>query len=320
MIKKVLVGIAVFLLLCVGGGAAFVSFGLPDVSEAPDIKIERTGERVKQGRYLAQHVTVCMDCHSTRNPNLFSQPIDTSLLGGGYMKPFKVEGTGRFYASNLTPYNLKDWTDGELYRAITSGVDKNGDPLFPIMPYQHYATMDREDIYSIIAYLRTLEPVQQDVPDSQVEFPMNLIMKTIPQDPTPKPKPAKTDTIAYGKYLVNAASCSSCHTPKDAQGQPLPGMNFAGGFEFPMPTGGVAHSANITPDKETGIGNWTEEKFVARFRSYQDGIYRVKENEFNTEMPWSAYANMREDDLKAIYAYLQTISPVVNKIEKFTSN
>ena len=98
-------------------------------------------------------------------------------------------------------------------------------------------------------------------------------------------------------------------------------MEFAGGFEFPLPTGGIVRSANITPDKETGIGNWTETDFVNRFKTYADTAYKPKTisaGEFNTMMPWTMYCTMNPEDLKAIYAWLRTVKPVNNRVVKFT--
>lgn len=313
MFKKVVLGVLGFIIFVLAAGVLYFSFFLPDVSEPSDLSIEMTDKRVQRGSYLANHVAVCMTCHSHRQHNIFSQPIDPAFPGAGQTKPFVEQGAGMFYPDNLTPYNLGSWSDGEIYRAITAGVGKNGEALFPIMPYQHYATASREDIYAIIAYLRTLQPIEQDVPESEIEFPLNLIVKTIPADPDPHAVPDENAKVAYGKYLVNIASCSSCHTPKDSQGRPLPGMDFAGGFEFDMPTGGVVRSANITPDEETGISKWSEEAFVNRFKSYKNdttAIHPVKHNEFNTEMPWRAYSGMNEKDMEAIYAYLQTLEPV----------
>jgi hypothetical protein len=105
-------------------------------------------------------------------------------------------------------------------------------------------------------------------------------------------------------------------------GQYIEGMGFAGGFEFPLETGGVCRSSNITPDPETGIGNWTKEAFIAKFKSFQDSIFtphKIKEGQLNTEMPWTYYADMREEDLGAIYDYLMSLEPISHKVEKFTA-
>lgn len=97
-------------------------------------------------------------------------------------------------------------------------------------------------------------------------------------------------------------------------------MELAGGFEFPMPHGGTARSANITPDKETGIGKWTEEAFVQRFKLYSDSaLIPVNKGEFNTVMPWTMFSTMKTEDIKAIYAYLKTVKPIKNKVVKFSN-
>lgn len=80
--------------------------------------------------------------------------------------------------------------------------------------------------------------------------------------------PAASDRVAYGEYMTNAAVCTECHTPIDDQGQPLPGREFAGGFEMKLPGGGVVRTANITPDADTGIGTWTEQQFVDKFKAF----------------------------------------------------
>ena len=153
------------------------------------------------------------------------------------------------------------------------------------------------------------------VPESKPDFPMNFIINTLPEEPHYSKIPSKSDAIAYGKHLFNAASCADCHSKQD-KGKPIEGMELAGGFEFPMVTGGIA----ITQDKETGIGKWTETDFVKRFKSYTDSTYvpnKITKGNFNTVMPWTMYGGMKEEDLKAIYAYLKTIKPIHNNVEKF---
>ena len=135
----------------------YVKVALPDVGEAPDLKVELTPERIARGKYLANHVTICIDCHSPRDWTKFSGPLDTTKIGtGGEKFDHNVGFPGEVYVPNITPYNLKHWTDGEIFRAITTGVKKDGSAIFPIMPYKAYGKMDKEDIYAIIAYIRTL--------------------------------------------------------------------------------------------------------------------------------------------------------------------
>jgi hypothetical protein len=298
----------------------YVKLGLPNVQEAQDLRIEYTQERIERGKYLANSVMICMDCHSQRDYSKFAAPMKPGTFGaGGELFGTEMGFPGNFYSPNLTPYHLKEWTDGELFRAITAGVSKDGRALFPIMPYPNYAQVDKEDIYSVIAYIRTLDPVANDVPPSEAAFPMNFIINTIPKDPTFGTLPDKKDMIAYGKYLVTSASCGDCHTRQE-KGEPVEGMYLAGGMEFPLPNKTILRSANITPDTETGIGKLTEEEFLSKFTAYRDSTFvpkEVKAGEFNTLMPWIFYSRMKDEDLKAIYAYLKSVPPVRNNVEKF---
>ncbi len=316
IIFNFLLGIGVLL----AGGLVYLKFVLPQAEAAPYLKISEDPERIQRGQYLANNVAVCMDCHSERNWNLFSGPLVEGSLGKGgeYFGP-EFGFPGQFYARNLTPSNLANWTDGEIFRAITTGVNRDGKALFPVMPYPNYRKMDKEDIYDIIAYLRSLPPIEAKVPPSKAHFPMNFIINTIPAKPDFTIKPERSDKVAYGSYLVNTASCIDCHT-QVKRGQLIPELAFSGGREFPMPFG-IVRSPNITPDNETGIGAWDEDYFVARFKAYShpESAYAVAENEFNTIMPWTMYAGMEEEDLRAIYAYLSTLPPIKNEVVRITA-
>lgn len=320
--KKILLISVTLIFVAIAGLITYVKTMLPDVGPPEDIKVEITPARLERGAYLANSVTVCMDCHSTRDWNLFSGPLVSGTLGkGGEEFNQKFGFPGQFYARNITPYGLKDWTDGEILRAISSGVNKHGKALFPVMPHPAYGKLDKEDLMSIIAYVRSLQPIENDVPDSKPDFPMNFIINTIPKKAEYSTIPSSSDQVAYGKYLFTAAACTECHT-KQEKGTPVAGMEMAGGFEFPLFTGGIVRSANITPDQETGIGRWNEQTFVNRFKMYADTSYKpnvIGQGDFNTVMPWIMYSNMKEEDLKAIYAYLKTIPAVKNKVTKFSA-
>ena len=319
-ILGIVVGVAVVGLLCV---MAYVKFALPNVDAASDMKIEPTPARVKRGEYLANHVTVCMDCHSTRDFSLFSGPVVAGTLGkGGELFDQRMGFPGSFTSKNITPAGIGNWTDGEIYRAITTGVSRDGHAFFPVMPYPYYSSMDDEDAKSIVAYLRTLPAIDNKPADSKADFPFNFILNTIPKNAQPGKRPAETDLVATGKYLVHIAGCAECHTPAE-NGQIIAEKMFSGGREFPMPTGTVI-TPNITPDKETGIGSWTKESFVARFRAYADSSYKphkVAAGEFQTMMPWTMYGGMEPKDLEAMYAYFMSLKPVKNAIPaKFKAN
>ncbi len=302
-----------------GIGLIYFLSAFPKVGPATNMRVTATPELIARGKYLANHVNVCIDCHSTRDFNYYSGPIVPGTEGQGGAE--FVETIGTLRAPNITPSALGNWTDGEIARAITSGVNKNGEALFPMMPYPIYNHLAQEDLEALVAYLRTLPPIKNEVPRSQINFPLNLIMRTIPQPYNPQPRPLTSDTMAYGKYLSTVAGCNFCHTKTDDRGQPLPGMDFAGGMEFKDPKLGTMRSVNITPDEDTGIGAWDRAYFIGRFKEYADSTssrLRVEKGEANTIMPWTMYSGMTEEDLSAIYSYLRTVKPVRNEVERFS--
>ncbi|WP_126973949.1 c-type cytochrome [Gynurincola endophyticus] len=308
-------------LVAVFSTAAYLKFYLPDIAKSPEITVEQTIERVERGRYLANHITVCMDCHSTRDWSKFAGPLAGNFGGGGERFDQEMGFPGTIYSPNITPYNLADWTDGELYRTITTGVNREGKALFPVMPYHDYGKMDKEDIYSIIAYIRTLESVETTNPERELDFPVSLLVNTMPVEAEHRTKPAESDRLNYGQYLVSASGCVHCHSQRD-KGATVPGTEFGGGMEFGQPAG-ILRTPNITPHEKTGIGSWSQEAFVSRFKLYADSTYEaptVTLADFNTPMPWGMYAGMKESDLEAMYIYLKSLKPIDHAIERFQKN
>ena len=148
---------------------------------------------------------------------------------------------------------------------------------------------------------------------------------------------ASSGSVARGKYLVNAMGCHDCHTPaKMGPNGPEPDMSHAlGGHPAglavpapPAPSGpwvgsvigtftawsgpwGVSYTANLTPDKATGLGEWTEQQFVDTIRT---GRRQGRGREILPPMPWPAFKNLNDADLKAIFAYLRTVKPIANKV------
>lgn len=261
-----------------------------------------------------------MDCHSTRNWNYFAGPMEMDSLGkGGELFDEKAGFPGTIYSPNITPTGIGNWTDGEVFRAVTTGVRKSGKAIFPVMPYHNYGHVDREDIESIIVYLRTLAPQASIAPESSYNFPMNFILNTIPEKAQFSKRPDTTDVLAYGKYLVTAASCGDCHTPFE-KGKSDTSLFLAGGRVFDLPAGAVT-TANITPDKETGIGSWNKDMFLDKFRAYRDSAFSHRKinfmKDFATIMPWSVYSGMTDSDLSAIYEYLRSREPKKHAVVKF---
>jgi hypothetical protein len=147
-----------------------------------------------------------------------------------------------------------------------------------------------------------------------------MIMKTIPTKNNFGKRPDPSNSVEYGKYLVEMASCTDCHTPSNG-GKPIDGKYLSGGMEINMPGKTVIRTANLTPDNETGLGMWTKEQFINRFKQSLSSEYRNTNyipGQFQTIMPWTVYAGMTEQDLGAIYDYLRTIPAVKNHVEKFS--
>ncbi len=320
-LAKVLIWTVIMAVVIIGAALGYLKFALPDIAAAPVLKVELTPEHIARGEYLANHVTVCIDCHSTRDWSKFSGPPTPGTLGkGGDIFDQKFGFPGVYYAKNITPEGISRYTDGELFRTITTGVSKEGKALFPVMPFHYYGQMDEEDIKSIIAYIRTLKPIANNVPESKSDFPMNFIINTIPHEPSFTKLPSKTDVINYGKYLTNAAACIDCHT-KFEKGSLVAGTEYGGGREFPFPDGSIVRSANISSDEETGIGGWDDETFVSLFKAHSDSATlntQLNPGDFNSIMPWTMYGRMTDEDLKAIFAYLKTVPPIKNEVVKFT--
>jgi hypothetical protein len=269
---------------------------------------------------LSKHVSLCIKCHAQRDFSKNAAPVIEKTVGAGGENfgdpdsPLRV-----LYSKNITPAAIGSWTDGELIRAFTAGVNKDGEPIFPRMPYPRYGGMSREDVEAIVAYIRTLKPIDYTPPARELGMPLPLIVRTMPTAASFWPIPPVSNRVAYGEYITNAANCGDCHTPFEDQSAEVQTREFAGGNPFKLPGGGIVRAANITPDAVTGIGTWTEQQFVDKFKAFEGVPARpltTTEQRENTWMPWSAYAGMTREDLVAIYTYLRTFKPVVNRVKK----
>jgi hypothetical protein len=176
-LKKWTVYIVTIIILVIVVGVSYIVLALPNVGKAEDIKVDLTPQRIKNGEYLVNHVVSCTDCHSPHFEDKFGAPIDTSRAGAGGATFDKSVGfPGSVVVPDITPAKLKDWTDGELFRTITTGVKKDGSPIFPLMPWLYYSKMDREDVYDIIAYIRSLKSIDANYPKAKLDFPLNILV------------------------------------------------------------------------------------------------------------------------------------------------
>jgi Cytochrome c len=306
----VVVSLAVLLAIAITFTIGWRPFLGPRARALTDRTFERTPQRLERGRYIATALSGCVYCHTLHDWAAPGTPMIAGKEGAGEVLPY-VGLPGRIVAPNLTPdpeTGAGHWSDDQLARAIREGIGHDGRALFPIMPYAHYHNMSDEDLASIVVYLRSLPPVQNQLPATEIIFPVKYLIRTVPQPLTePVADVSSSDQLKYGAHLVDLAGCIDCHTAQD-RGQSIPGMDFAGGFAFTGPWGSVA-SANITPDP-SGIPYYDEALFLSVIRTGQ-----VRARKLSPIMPMMVYKNQTDDDLKAIYAYLRTVKPVQHRVD-----
>ena len=275
-------------------------------------KFDSTPARMQRGQYLVNNVLDCMDCHAEHDWTAHDAPVVPGTLGSGQDMNLLKGFPGQVYAPNITPdpaTGAGTWSDDQLARAIREGVGHDGRALFPFMPYPDFRNLSDEDLASVIVYLRSLPPIKKQRPTTELIFPVRYLIRSAPQPlSTPVADPDASTPEKRGKYLVSIAGCTDCHTPQDAHGQPLAGMDLSGGFILEGPWGRVA-SANLTPDP-SGIPYYDTALFTQTLRT---GF--VKARKLSQIMPWHTYRGMTDEDLAAIFVYLKTLKPVRHHVD-----
>lgn len=312
---KIVAGLVGAVVLLAGAGLGFLALKTPAQRPASAEKLEATPARLARGEYLVEHVSACVHCHSDHDEGIYGMPLVPGTKGrGGYAFGPNDGVPGFVQAQNITPdpeTGKGNWTDGELLRAIREGISKDGHALFPMMPYENFRAMSDEDAKSVVVYLRTLAPVRHPIKPRELAFPVNFLVKNVPQPltgPVAAPDDAK-DHHAYGEYLVTIAGCAICHTPMGERGQRIEERRLGGGWEMKYSTGRVV-TANITPAEGTWLSEATRDEFIGRFRAWNQTPPTACPKTRNTLMPWDNYAGMTDQDLTAIYDYLKTVKPV----------
>ena len=320
---KIVGGIALVIAGLALGAGTWLHYKKPASRAASSEKIEATPERIARGQYVVEHVSDCLGCHSDHVLS-YSMPVKPGTEGeGGYIFDEKLGFPGVVAAQNITSdatFGLGSWSDGEIVRSIREGVDRNGDALFPMMPYEHFRYMSDEDAKAVVVYLRTLKPIHKGVPDKKLNFPVNFIVKFIPKPlDAPVSAPDRKDSVAYGKYLSTIGGCHECHTPHDEHNNLVAGKDYSGGWEMKGPWGRVV-TANLTPSPGTYMGRASKAEFIGRFKAFASMTPETApaaQPGQNTVMPWIAFGGMTEDDLGAIYDYLKTVQPIDHKVVTF---
>lgn len=245
---------------------------------------------VQRGEYLVNSILNCGNCHTPRGPAGADKPF-----AGGNL--FNEPPAFKVYSTNLTPdkeTGLGGWTADQIKRAIMQGVRPNGTALAPIMPSAFYAGLTARDADAIVAYLRSLKPVKNEV--KAPEYMQAVKHGKLPASGKLSRKARR------GHYLATIGHCMECHTPMEKGALQVSTAMGKGGREFKGPWG-VAISRNITSDKEKGLGGWTDAEIK---RAITQGVSKNGEK-LKPPMGYAAYAKMTDKDMNDLVAYLRTV-------------
>jgi mono/diheme cytochrome c family protein len=311
--KKVITGLGAVIVLVIAVFAVYVASRqhlkfdrpYPEVSASTDSAV------VARGHYVVRRLANCAQCHGDPKLTERNQEGEEVPLSGGFA--FKIP-PGEFFARNITPdaaTGIGRFTDGEVARALRSGVGHDGRALLPFMEMQG---LSDEDLTAVVSYLRSQPPVSNPVPSHKPNLLGQIVIATVLANPVgPKETPLKASprgaTLENGKYLAESiALCWSCHTQRDMKTGALVGARF-GGANMPDDNNPKRTWAppNLTSDPTTGrLAKFSEDEFVARFR--QGRVIP------GSPMPWQGFRNLEEDDVRAIYRYLKSLPPVVHDV------
>lgn len=260
---------------------------------AADVQVSGTPDQIARGERLAN---LCVSCHTPGNT--------LPLSGSNFVAKFDFPPLGTLYAPNLTPSgNIKDWTDGEVIRAIREGVHRNGRSLL-VMPSATVRNMSDEDVQALVAYLRSQPAMGQPTPDTQLNVLgavfVNLSDFRTVQTPVSHVSAPQTGTPAYGKYLVDILGCRDCH-----------GDRLQGKVENGQP--GPPPGPNLT----LIVPKWTEAEFMNLFNTgtlpggSKVPMLTLRSGFSAPRMPWTEFrAATTDDELRALYLYLYNLQPV----------
>jgi mono/diheme cytochrome c family protein len=257
---------------------------------------------VERGSYLVNAVMACDGCHTPRTKAGFD--MSRRFSGGSQVwdtPAYTVRGT------NITPdreTGIGAWTDDEIKRSLVDGVHRLGRPISPQMPFPFYKVLTPGDLEAIVAYLRTVPPVRNDVPSPVYKAAMRVDL--VPNAVKPFSEADLREPVKRGYYLATIAHCMECHGRKQDGTQDYVGSWGKGGYLFTGPWG-TAVVPNITSHPKSGIGSWTDEEIK---RTLTHGVSRDG-RPFKQPMARQDYfSRMSAQDLDAIVAWIRTLPPI----------
>jgi mono/diheme cytochrome c family protein len=266
-------------LLCIVAVVGMIKANTPRTAPIPNLKVAGTPEQIERGKHIAN--AFCTSCHSASKELPLTGGVD---LGEDFPIPL-----GSFVSSNLTPAGpLKDWSDGEIFRAIRNGIDRDGHGLFVMSNFRGRNLSD-EDIQALVAYLRSQPAVTTEIvdPPDQPSL-LGFIMLGAGMLPAGQPPitdvitaPSKGPNVEYGEYILSYQDCRDCH-----------GEDLLGGQKGQL--------APLGPNLKL-VKGWTQEQFIATLRTGVDPSDHALDP---AKMPWKSIGRMDDEELAAIYLYL----------------
>ena len=326
MIKKILLTIVLIFVLAVVVFFTYVQVSWDKTYDwpGPALKASTDSTLIARGRYLVGGPAHCGSCHISGFGDMVAgdEGKEVALKGG---LEFPMGPLGKIYTRNLTPdqaTGIGRYTDEQLFRMMRHGIRPDGLASMPVlMPFWKMAD---DDLVAIVSYLRSLAPVENNIPQNVWSF-MGKAVRSLTstfepiEDPSaPAVAPAMAATVERGEYLANyVANCVGCHTKRDLMTYQATGPEFAGGMEFePWPEfytylksdpEAWIRTPNITPDPDGVLANYkTAEEFIARFRKGRQIAF--------SPMDWGPFSRMSDEDITAIWMYLNSLAPVKNDV------
>jgi len=313
-------GFAVLAIVALAGlGASYIYFkGVPNYTFAPTTEIAALqvprGDSIRIERGLKIANVVCKECHRGSDDKLSgSKRTDLPKLFGDIA------------SLNITQdpvHGIGEWTDGELYYFLRTGIRKNGTWAPPFMP--KYTNMADEDVKSIIAWLRSddpaVQPSSREYPANDYNFMLkflsNVAFSAPPLPSNPILLPDTSNQLALGKYLADGVfDCYACHsgdfTKLDINNPANSFRYYGGGNAMQNLEGEIVPTANLTMHPEHGIGKWTEQQFIEAVK------YGKKPSGGLLAYPMPPHSTLTDKEIGAIYAYLKTVPVIDYKVERY---
>jgi mono/diheme cytochrome c family protein len=257
---------------------------------------------VKRGEYLARAAD-CLVCHTTQNGKEYAG-------GLGFPLPF-----GTLYSTNITPdkaTGIGDYSDRDFLDAVQRGIRRDGARLYPAMPFTSYTYLTDEDALAIKAYLFSLAPVHAEGRENTLKFPFNqrwlmaFWSELFSADARFAPDTAKSPEWNRGAYIAEAlAHCGECHTPR----------NLAFALNNRKKFGGAVaagwYAFNISADKDTGIGAWSDDELVAYLSNGHARGHGTAAGPMGEAVDQS-FSKMAPEDIRALAVYLRSVPAIAS--------